>query len=182
MLQIDVNVWFSMCMNYHCGAETPEDREAVKCFYIEAYSRECSTQGVVVIWRYISMCRTYSVSYLPLFTKWTLLSRGKPLRRRWRSRYIYASLLALCEITNTSILNTDEQSEIENLRVNIALSNNGEQSLQLIMDPNPDQFQSVSLTEVHTSIKFHGYPSVSVCIILLPRNSRQKHNLMGRSN
>jgi len=52
-----VNVWFSMCMNYYCGADSSEDREAVKCFYTEAYARECTSVGVIVQWRHLAVCR-----------------------------------------------------------------------------------------------------------------------------
>ncbi|KAH3783099.1 hypothetical protein DPMN_161027 [Dreissena polymorpha] len=57
--QIDVNIWYRMCMNYHCAADTPEDKTAVRCFYTEAYARECSGQGVVVHWRTVAACREY---------------------------------------------------------------------------------------------------------------------------
>ncbi|XP_052224799.1 SCO-spondin-like [Dreissena polymorpha] len=53
---IDVNIWYRMCMNYHCAADTPEDKTAVRCFYTEAYARECSGQGVVVHWRTVAAC------------------------------------------------------------------------------------------------------------------------------
>lgn len=57
MFQVDVNVWFSMCMNYYCGAESDEDRQAVSCSSTEAFARECSSQGVIVQWRSENMCR-----------------------------------------------------------------------------------------------------------------------------
>ena len=46
-----------MCMNYHCEADSEEDKEAAKCYYVEAYARECAMLNVVVDWRSVNTCR-----------------------------------------------------------------------------------------------------------------------------
>jgi len=44
-------------MNHYCAADDKGERDVIKCHYMEAYARECTTQGVIVQWRTVSMCR-----------------------------------------------------------------------------------------------------------------------------
>ena len=60
--QVNDTVWYDMCMNYHCQAATPEDKEAIKCQFIEAYAAELKEKDIIVLWRTKDICRKYWIT------------------------------------------------------------------------------------------------------------------------